>query len=220
MKKTVVCIFAHPDDEAFGPSGTIALLAQENDVYILCATKGQSGKDSDFASPQQLHQRRVQELLESAKILGVKKVFFLGFKDGTLCNNLYHKLADKIENYILKLQPEIILTFENKGISGHIDHITVSMVATYVFEKHTCVRQLYYYCRTEEQSKKLRKDYFIYYPPGYPKSKIDKTFRVDGVWKTKIQAMYTHKSQKHDADRILECSKNLPKEECFLVLKK
>ena len=36
----LVCIFAHPDDEAFGPAGSIAKFASERDVYIICVTNG------------------------------------------------------------------------------------------------------------------------------------------------------------------------------------
>ncbi|MBI4159549.1 PIG-L family deacetylase [Candidatus Wolfebacteria bacterium] len=84
--KTIVCIFAHPDDEAFGPGGTIAKLAKKNRVYIICATKGEAGKDSRRKKMGVLHDHRASELVASAKILGVKKVYFLGFKDGTLSN--------------------------------------------------------------------------------------------------------------------------------------
>src|ERR1700738_4566437 len=104
MRKTIACIFAHPDDEAFGPSGTIAKLAKENDVYLLCATKGQAGKDSGN-SKRKLHERRAEEVKESAKILGVKSVVFLGFVDGQLSNNLYHQLAEKIIKHLKKLRP-------------------------------------------------------------------------------------------------------------------
>src|SRR5579872_4442081 len=123
MRKTIVCVFAHPDDEAFGPGGTIALLAKENDVYILCATKGEAGQNSltDLETP--LQNERMEELKRSAKILGVKKVIFLDFIDGTLSNSLYHKLAEKITQYLNELKPEMLLTYENRGISGHIDHI-------------------------------------------------------------------------------------------------
>lgn len=63
--------------------------------------------------------------------MGVKKVHFLDFLDGTLSNNLYHKLADKIEGHLKKLKPHTVITFEPLGVSGHIDHITVSMVTTF-----------------------------------------------------------------------------------------
>ena len=45
--KPLVCIFAHPDDEAFGPGGTIAKFAKKRPVYLICATKGESGKYKD-----------------------------------------------------------------------------------------------------------------------------------------------------------------------------
>ena len=38
----IIGIFAHPDDEALGPSGTLATLAKENEVYLICVTSGEA----------------------------------------------------------------------------------------------------------------------------------------------------------------------------------
>lgn len=216
--KTFVCIFAHPDDEAFGPGGTIAKLAKEYSVHILCATKGEAGKNSK-TSKKSIASIREKELLKSAKILGVKEVFFLGFKDGTLSNNLYHKLAEKIREKLEELRPVIIMTDEPRGISGHIDHITVSMVTTYVFEKLSFIKELWYYCIGENARSQI-KDYFVYFPPGYSRSQIDMVVDTSNVWEIKVKAMNAHQSQKHDIERILKNQKNLPREEYFLVVKK
>lgn len=216
--KTIVCVIAHPDDEAFGPSGTLYKLARDNKVYILCATKGQAGQDSRSETGTNLTSRRSKELKTSAKHLGVKKIYFLGFADGTLSNNLYHKLAEKIKTHLELLKPEIIITFEPQGISGHIDHITVSMATTFVVKKLAYVKELWYHCITTERAKS-RKDYFIYFPPGYKRSEINKIVDISDVWDIKLKAMRTHESQKHDADKILKDSENFPKEEYFLVKK-
>lgn len=218
MRKTIVCVFAHPDDESFGPSGTIHKLAKDNDVYLLCATKGQAGQDSRSESGISLTSRRAQELKESAKHLGVKKVYFLGFKDGTLSNNLYHKLADKILGHLEVLKPELVITYEPQGVSGHIDHITISMVTTFVIKKLPFIKEVWYYCLTQERARK-RENYFIYFPEGYKKSEINKTVDVSDVWGVKERAMMLHESQRHDAERILKDFKNLPKEEYFITKK-
>ena len=151
--------------------------------------------------------------------MGVKQVFFLGFIDGTLSNSIYHKLAEKIEKHLRILKPETIITYEPRGISGHIDHITVSLVTTYVFYKLPFVKTLLYYCIGEKE-RKFAEDYFIYFPPGYKKEEIDKIVDIEDVWETKVKAMLSHKSQAKDAKRILEKRKNMPKKEYFQVLKK
>lgn len=214
VKKNIVAIFAHPDDEAFGPAGTLIEFAKTYDVYILCATCGEEGLPSGASA-----QIRAKELENSAKILGVKKVYFLGFRDGTLSNALYHKLAQKIESKLNLLKPKTLITFEPRGISGHIDHITVSMVTSYIFYKLPFIKTLLYYCISEAE-RKLIKDYFIYFPPGYKKDEIDKVVDISKQWSQKVQAMMTHQSQVKDAQRILEIRKHLPKKEYFIVLKK
>lgn len=214
---TIVAIFAHPDDEAFGPSGTIATLAKTSDVYLLCATRGEAGQND--GNHRQLGKVREKELRKSAKILGVKKVYFLGFVDGTLSNSLYHLLAKKIEQKLNLLRPETIISYEPRGVSGHIDHITVAMVTCYVFNKLPFIKTLMQYCISTEARNKF-KNYFIYFPNGYKKDQIDKIIDVSSVWDTKAKAMMAHESQIKDAQRILRSRQSLPKEEYFLVFKK
>ena len=225
--KNLVCIFAHPDDEAFGPGGTIAKLSKKYNIYILCATKGEAGlqnqkskvKNQNYSSKiKSLGTIRAQELRKSAKILGVKKVYFLGFVDGTLSNNLYHKLASKISQKLKKLKPEILITYEPLGVSGHIDHITVAMVTMFVAKKLNFVKEVWQVCRPESLVRG-RPDYFVYFPPGYKKSQIDKIVDTKDVWDKKIEAMKCHKSQFADFERIMGWAKKFPKEEYFLVKK-
>lgn len=216
---TTVCIFAHPDDEAFGPGGTIALLAGKQDVYLICVTNGDAG-DCSIEKARELSEIRHDELLTSAKILGVKKVFFLDYKDGCLSNSMYHDIASKIEQVLHDLKPDTLLTFEPRGISGHIDHIAVSMITTFLFKKLSFVKKLMYFCISDKHRTLEGDDYFIYFPPGYNRNEVDEVVDITSVWEQKVTGMKTHNSQKHDGERILEVLEQLPKEEYFLVEEK
>ena len=215
----IIAVFAHPDDEAFGPSGTIAKLAKDNNVILLCATRGEAGEHHDPAEQARLAQIREKELENSAKILGVKQIHFLGFKDGELCNNLYHKLAESIEHYCKKYQPGMLITTELRGISGHLDHIAVALTTTYVFYRLPYIKELYYYCLTEDRRAQIE-DYFIYFPKGYNKSDIDLTNDISDVWEQKINSIRAHESQKKDGTTIISRLQKLPKAEHFQILKK
>ena len=220
MKQKIVCVFAHPDDEAFGPGGTIAKFSQTDELYILCATKGEAGITNREKNIAEIRQ---QELLASAKILGVKEVSFLGFIDGTLSNSNYHDLANRIKKYLEKIKPTKLLTFEPRGVSGHIDHITVSLVTSYLFEHLEYVKELMYYCHTDWQVqiiKKLIGDYFIYFPPGYKQSDVNLVVDIKAVWQTKVEAMKKHQSQIHDVKMVLSFLEKMPLKEYFMVLSK
>ena len=217
--KPVVAVFAHPDDEVFGPGGTLAIWAKERDVYIIAVTNGDAGENSltGEAGQRPLSEVRPEELRASAAAIGVKEVFFLGYKDGTLSNNLYHEIAEKVQKKIEELEPEILITYEPRGVSGHIDHIAVSMITSFVFERVTLVQELWYYCMSE-YARSFQKPYFIYFPPGYKDEEISKIVNIEEVWEQKVEAMQKHKSQKHDIDNILGVFQKRKKEEYFIIL--
>lgn len=152
--------------------------------------------------------------------MGVKKVDWLDFKDGELNNNNYHRLAAAITGKLKKYRPEIVMTFEPKGVSGHLDHVAVSLVTTYVVKKLKFVKKLLYFCELKSTIKVLQQnfgEYFIYVPPGYEPSEIDLVINTEAYWPQRLKAMACHISQRGDSNRIVKTLKLLPKREHFLV---
>lgn len=216
--KRVLCIFAHPDDESFGPSGTIHLLTKTHEVYLVCLTNGDAGKNSHKTSKLPLAKIRQRELRASSKFLGTKKVFFLNYADGSLNNLQYHDIAKKIKKISDRLKPEIFITFEPRGVSGHLDHIAASMITSYVFERTPYVKKIMQFCLSKDQTSSMG-EYFIYRPDGYSTDVIDEVVDISSVRDLKTASMYLHKSQIHDAQRIIKLFGNFTKEH-FLIIKR
>lgn len=229
MNKRLLAVFAHPDDEAFGPAGTLSKYAAEGtEIHLLTATRGEAGQISDQVMEEikgfkemkrevNLGEMREEELRNAAKIIGISKLEFLDFVDGTLSNNFYHKVAEKIIKRIKELKPQVILTNERRGISGHLDHIAISMITTYSYLHTNTANKLYYNCIAKEMRDKMMEDYFVYFPEGY--SKEDITTRIDfsKYWDRRVEAMKAHRSQIKDADRILARWKHYPKIDNFIL---
>lgn len=202
--KNIVAVFAHPDDESFGPSGALAKLAKDNNLFLIVVTEGSRGLGRDQFK-EKLSQIRKKEVEKAAVILGIKKVFFLDFKDGSLCNNLYHQVAEKIYQIIKAINASIILTYENLGVSGHLDHIAVSLICSYLYEKHPKqIKKIFYYCLLRSEKKSM-KDYFIFWPQGYYKKEINYYLKIDQtLLEKKIAAIKCHQSQKKDMEAVLK----------------
>ena len=78
--KRLLAIVAHPDDESFGPGGTLAKYAGEGvEVHLLCATRGESGrhKPGERSQGSKLGDIREKELRGAAEVLGIKQVEFM-----------------------------------------------------------------------------------------------------------------------------------------------
>lgn len=219
MKKAVFCIIAHPDDESFGPSGTLALLAKTSDVHVICVTDGASDARFHPVGGKELAKMRTAELKASAHALGVSSVHMLGFQDGTLSNNLYHEIAAAIQKLVDKFHPTLLVTTELRGVSGHLDHVAVAMTTSYVYTKNPSIDAIWYNCVSREVSDSMQ-DYFVYFPKGFARDEVDMVVDISAVFTQKVAAAMCHESQKKDADRVVARWMESPKEEWFFVEKR
>src|SRR5205823_10620939 len=81
---TLVSFHAHPDDETIPTGGSLAKAADAGHrVVIVFATRGEHGEvDEGFLDEgEELWERREQECLRAAEVLGAARVEFLGFVD-------------------------------------------------------------------------------------------------------------------------------------------
>lgn len=136
MKKLCI-IFAHPDDESFVTGGTIAKYASLGwRIDLVCATAGEGGQFGPVKDSDNLSEVRQKELETAASILGISSVLFLDCKDGKLADLPPGELEDMLHKQYIALQPDVVITFEPKGISNHPDHCKLSISATFAFQKY------------------------------------------------------------------------------------
>ena len=146
---TLLGIFAHPDDESFGPGGTLARYAAEGvNVHVIIATDGIAGSVGDESYTQTgetLAQVRSTELSDAAVALGVTTIWSLPHRDSgmrgspenenpdALIQQPIGMLVDDIRGYIERLQPDVIITHDPFGGYGHPDHIRCCEATTAAF---------------------------------------------------------------------------------------
>lgn len=216
--KRLLCLFAHPDDESFGPGGSIAYWAQQGvEIHLLCATRGQVGhNDSD----EDTGQRRERELRAAAQILGIKQVDLLDYLDGEIGNTIMVQLEQLFLKKIEAFQPDALLTFDLCGVSGHLDHIAVASAATQAFRHSQFPQELYYFCLGKAFTDAREQEYFVYFPDGYLDDQIDLTIDTTSLREVRRQARLAHVSQRADQEVIEHIEKTLPCCEHFRIRQK
>lgn len=167
-KKTIMAIFAHPDDETT-MSPVLAKYANLANVHVVIATDGRYGVTNHFGmqAGDSLVAIRTQEMACACEKLGVHPPHFLGAKDGLGLNghhNFYEEaaqLTERIKDKIKELSPNVILTFGPEGDTGHPDHRMVGLLTTEILLRENWVNRmdLYYFAWTKEQTKKFPEDW-------------------------------------------------------------
>ena len=126
--RTVLAVFAHPDDESLACGGTLARLADAGvRVVLLCASRGEAGSISDpkLVPDGDLGAVRTRELTAAAAILGVRDVLVLDHPDGDLRWDDVPELHADIVGAIQHYRPDAVVTFDADGLYWHLDHVGV-----------------------------------------------------------------------------------------------
>ena len=121
----------HPDDIEIGAGATAAKLASTGKVlrFLIC-TDGRYGFDHAPAglTPDELADRRKQEALRSAELLGVRNVHFAGLSDGGFYSqkDLFRTILSAVSDF----QPDVIFCPDPFVSSEcHPDHLNVGNTA-------------------------------------------------------------------------------------------
>lgn len=185
-ERHVLVVFPHPDDEAFGVSGTIATyVGMGTPVTYACLTLGEMGRNMGnpiFANRETLPLVRKKELQAAADALGISDLRMMGLRDKTVEFEEEEKLVGMMTSLLEELNPSLVITFY-PGYSVHPDHEAtgravveaVSRIAEDVRPKLHCVA----FSKGHEES------------IGKP----DVVNRITDVLTKKMDALRAHRSQ-------------------------
>ena len=126
--RTILAVFAHPDDESLACGGTLARAADAGArIVVLCATRGERGSicDPSLVPDGDLGRVRARELHDAASVLGVAEVIVLDHPDGELRWADVSLLHDEIFATLQRYRPDAVITFDEDGLYWHLDHIGV-----------------------------------------------------------------------------------------------
>jgi LmbE family N-acetylglucosaminyl deacetylase len=223
-------VLAHPDDESLGLGGILAKYGQEGvETYLITATRGEMGwfgPPEENPGPAELGRIREGELLEAAKVLGLKEVNILDYHDGQLHKADASALTQEIVGQIRRIRPQVVVTFDQNGVYGHPDHIaaTRASVAAAVaaanadyhepsgLPPHT-ISKFYYFAWTEEVSQAYEAAFgeLVMQIDGverravtWPHWAISTWIDTSAHWKTVWDAIRCHCSQLPGYQKLLD----------------
>jgi LmbE family N-acetylglucosaminyl deacetylase len=194
MNRTLLAVFAHPDDESFRPGGTLALLARRGvRVQVLTATRGGAGSRGNppLCAPEELPAMRETELRCACSALGIQPPLLLDYQDGQLTEADPEGLAAQILQVVKATRPQVMLTFGADGLSGHPDHIAIGQAAAEAFRRAEDVAALY----TLAVPRSLAESLGMKQIRAVSDESIALAVDVSTAWEAKMSAIRCHRTQ-------------------------
>lgn len=129
----LLCITAHPDDEAGGFGGTLLHYASRGvETHVICLTPGQAATHRGGArSDEELAQMRRREFAASCRLLRVASGTVLDYPDGRLDQQDFHSVVADLTQRMRQIRPHVVITLGPEGgVTAHPDHSMASIFAT------------------------------------------------------------------------------------------
>jgi N-acetylglucosamine malate deacetylase 2 len=205
-RKRLLAVWAHPDDESFGPVGTMRLARDRGyDSAVLTATRGDAGNAQrvELAPGQTLGDVREDELRAACAVLGVTRVVVWRYPDGGLHDVPPDELAARVLEVMREWSSQIVITFGPDGITGHPDHLAIGAATERAFHQLRAERganepqQLFYVTIPPQQT--------IEHPMGAapPPKPATAILDVSAYEQAKRDALACHASQRDSWEPLL-----------------
>ena len=205
----ILVILAHPDDPEFFCGATIARWISMGHAVSYCLlTCGDKGTKDRSINPDHLCCIRQKEQRKAAAVLGIDRIRFMAYPDGYLVADL--GLRREITRVIRQERPDVLVTcdpttlFYNNQSINHPDHRAAGQaVIDAVFPSardHLTFVELW---RDENLEPHIVREVWIC-GTLEPNVILD----VSEQWEIKIRALYEHKSQIGDPEKLAERMRN------------
>jgi LmbE family N-acetylglucosaminyl deacetylase len=143
---TLLCVWAHPDDEAYLSAGLMAASRDAGHrVVVATATWGESGtSDPGRWPPSRMAALRRRELTSALAAVGVEEQRYLGHRDGTCAAVAGDAATEQVASLLDEVRPDVVVTFGPDGMTGHPDHRAVSSWVTAAWRASGRSSELWY----------------------------------------------------------------------------
>jgi LmbE family N-acetylglucosaminyl deacetylase len=135
--RRLLCVTAHPDDEAGAFGGTLLKYATEGvETYVVCLTPGQAAKNRGNAkNDQELAALRRDEFRASCELLRVHQGEVLDFPDGGLYRTDFFSAVGVVALKMRQICPNVVITMGPEGgLTAHPDHSMAGLFTTLAFQ--------------------------------------------------------------------------------------
>ena len=199
--KNILCVVAHPDDEALGVGGTLIRHSIQGDnVQIIIVSEGESAKSSD--SP--FDPERMAKAQSWCNQTGCTLRASYGFFDQKLDQTPLIEIIHKLEIDIYQFQPDVIYTHHPADMNS--DHGVVSkavLASVRPMKKTTSVNEILAFETPSSTEQAPNIPQFTFMPTHY----VD----ITGVWQKKILtlAVYDNELRSDPHPRSVERIKSL-----------
>jgi len=178
MKKKILILSPHADDEILGCGGFISKFTKKNyDINVLVLTNANIGAPEIYSS------RDIDKIRKESTIannyIGTRKLFFENLPSLNLINYPIYKISNIINKYIKIVNPEIILIPSANDI--HDDHKIIfkaAKVSTRPNKKSNLKKILSYEVLSETEWNENEKSFNPNYYVSLDKSDIDKKVKA------------------------------------------
>lgn len=208
----ILTLYAHPDDESFGPAALLAKYARQGAViHGVFATRGEHGQPLDGAEvgPEEMGRLREQDLREAATAIGYAGIELLDYEDGTLEKVAPRELEQHALAAIRLHRPDVVLAFGPAGITRHPDHLAMHVATVGAFhrarQEGLPLRALFYDCVPPERAAEMQ---LTDDPDGNPNTFVD----VAETAAVKLKALELHARHVKDAEGMLRELQSAPPE--------
>jgi len=207
--QNILVSLAHPDDPEFFCGATTARWVRAGHHVSYCViTCGDKGTKDLTIAPDELCAIRQREQRAAAAVLGVDEIRFLNYPDGYLVPDL--ALRKDITRVIRTVRPDVLVTcdpqtlFTAMGGLNHSDHRAAGQATLdAVFpaaRDHLNFIELW---KDEKLEPHIVREVWV-----CGTLQPDVTLDVTDTWEIKIKALYEHKSQIGDPEKLAERIRN------------